>query len=52
LHESPGSIGIITPIGGAAYIAGWIMFFMGVPATRHHGDRDTPGDEPGKQSGN
>jgi uncharacterized membrane protein YgdD (TMEM256/DUF423 family) len=45
LGEKLGPIGMVTPIGGVVLIAGWILFFMGVPATRHHGERDHGAEE-------
>jgi uncharacterized membrane protein YgdD (TMEM256/DUF423 family) len=45
LGEKLGPIGMVTPIGGVVLIAGRILFFMGVPATRHHGERDHGAEE-------
>jgi uncharacterized membrane protein YgdD (TMEM256/DUF423 family) len=42
-----GPVGIITPIGGVVLIAGWVLFFFGVPATRQNNEKEPAGKEQG-----
>lgn len=42
-----GPLGVITPIGGAILILGWVLFFFGVPAARQHSEREQSGGEQG-----
>lgn len=42
---SLGAMGVVTPIGGVLLILGWSFFFVGVPASRAHTERDGGRDD-------
>lgn len=53
LHVNPGMLGILTPVGGVCFIAGWLFLFLGINRRKkkiqHHKEdleKKTSGEQP------